>query len=98
MKSACFHRRLEEIVLSPEDKKRIIAQAAEYMKAIQSDGDWTEALAGLYAAAQVIEREMQIQGQAPGEWIREIELVGRRVGTTIMVELEIDFVGNRDVQ
>lgn len=81
-----------------EDKQLIIDQAAEYMKVIRDDGDWTEALAGLYAAAQVIEREMQVQGHAPAAWIKEIELVGRRVGTTIDVELDIDVVGDEDVQ
>ena len=81
-----------------EDKKRVVDQAAEFMKAVRVDGDWTEALAGLYAAAQVIEREMTVQAHVDPGWLKEIELVGRRVGTTIKVELEIDVVGNRDVQ
>lgn len=81
-----------------EDKKRIVAQAAEFMKVVKDDGDWTEALAALYAAAQVIERQMQIHHRVGGRWLDEIQLTGRRIGAGIDIHIEFDVVGNEDVQ
>ena len=83
--------------ISDYDKKRIAAQSQAFMDAIVADGDATEALAGLYSAAQVVERVLLERGLCTVEHLALIQVVGKRVGAAINPVVELDVVGNQDV-
>lgn len=80
------------------DKKRIEGQAAAYMTRVFDDGDWTEALAAFYAAAQVIEREMILRAHADAEYLLHIQLVGKRIGAQMPVAYAEDVVTKKEIQ
>ena len=84
--------------ISDYDRRRIVAQAQAYMHAVVADGDATEALAGLYAAAQVIERFLLNQSLCSVEHLGLIQGLGKRVGATIEPVVELDLIRRKDVQ
>lgn len=77
-------------MLTEEDKKAIATQAAAYFKAIRGDG--TEALAGLYAAAQVIERELLNRGVCDLRHLVFIQAVGKRIGALMDVKVDVETI------
>ena len=85
-------------MISDYDKKRIAAQAQAFMDAIVVDGDATEALAGLYAAAQVIERFLLTQRLCEILHLIQIQAVGKRVGAELKPVVDLDLVGRQDMQ
>jgi len=80
------------------DKRRIADQARAYMTRVLADGDATEALAGLYAAAQVIERVLLERGLCTIEHILQCQWVGKRIGAGLNPVVDVDIVGRKDVQ
>ena len=61
----------------------ILTQASEHF----DDGDATETLASLYAAAQVIERELVGRGHLSLREVAHVQIVGKRVGATLVVNV-----------
>jgi hypothetical protein len=84
-------------MINDDDKRAIAEQAAAYFKAINPQGDGTEALAGLYAAAQVIERTLLAGGHCDPRYLLLIQAVGKRVGAAMDVKVDMEVVGNKDV-
>lgn len=85
-------------MISDYDRKRIAAQAQAFMDAIAEDGDATEALAGLYAAAQVVERVLLIRRLCDVNHLALIQVIGKRVGAGLQPVVDMEFVGRKDVQ
>ena len=85
-------------MINDDDKRAIAEQAAAYFKAINPLGDGTEALAGLYAAAQVIERTLLAGGHCDIPYLLTIQAVGKRVGAIMDVSVDTDVVGRLDTQ
>lgn len=80
------------------DRRRIADQARAYMTQVLADGDATEALAGLYAAAQVIERVLLERRLCSIHHLALIQVVGKRVGAGLNPVVELDLVRRKDVQ
>ena len=85
-------------MISDYDRQRIVAQAQAFMDAIVDDGDATEALAGLHAAGQVIERVLLQRGLCTLDHLAKIQIVGKRVGAGLNPILDLEVVGRKDVQ
>ena len=85
-------------MLRDEDKKRIAVQAQAYADAIFADGDATEALAGLYATAQLIERVLLECGLCTIEHVVHIQAVGKRIGASMTPRVDLNLVRKNDVQ
>jgi hypothetical protein len=84
--------------MNEDDVKAIAAQAQAYFNAIGPHADGTEALAALYAAAQVIERELLAGGHCDLRYIIAIQAAGKRVGAAMNVKIDKEVVGGKDVQ
>jgi len=55
-------------------------------------------LAGLYAAAQVVERVLLERGLCDIKYLARIQAVGKRVGAELNPVVDLDVVGNESVQ
>lgn len=84
-------------MIDDHGKKRIEAQAAAFLSEVFDDGDATEALAALYAAAQAMERELLTRGHVDLRYLVHIQMVGKRVGAGMNLIVDEDVVGNDDV-
>ena len=81
--------------IDDNQKRRIEEQAGVLLEQASThfdDGDATETLASLYAAAQVIERELLGRGHLTLEQVAHIQIVGKRVGTTLVVVVDQEVV------
>ena len=78
-------------MIDEEQKRRIESQASALLTQASDhfdDGDATETLASLYAAAQVIERELVGRGHLTLREVAHVQIVGKRVGATLVVDVE----------
>lgn len=71
-------------------KSRVQGLASAVLDGLNAvgDGDATEALAGLYAAVQVLERELLGRGHLAPDQVLHIQLVGRRLGAAMTVTVD----------
>ena len=81
--------------MDEEQKKRIADLAARLLAFLSQDGDdgdSTEDLASLYAAAQIVERELLAGGHLDMEQLAFIQVVGKRVGALTRVVLKTEVI------
>jgi hypothetical protein len=80
-------------MIDDEQKKRIEAQASHLLEQASELGDdATEALASLYAAAQVIERELLGRGHLDLRQVAYVQVVGKRVGAAMTVAVDEEVI------
>lgn len=84
--------------MTDDDKRRIEAQARAFFEKVFDDGDATEALAGLYAAAQAVERVLLERTHIDPRHLFHIQLVGKRIGVAMAVDLDIETIGAKEIQ
>jgi len=82
--------------LTRDDKIAIRRQAQAYMKVV-GESQWHIALAALYTAAQVIEREMTANFDVEPRLTIALQLAGRRLGIDMGVETDIEYTGKEEV-
>lgn len=76
--------------VSDDQKRRVRALATSLLDGLNAvgDGDATEGLASLYAAVQVVERELLGRGHLSLDQVIFIQRWGRRLGASMNVAVE----------
>lgn len=82
------------MIIGARDKALIEDLATGFLESIA--GDATLALAGLYAAATVLERELLDRGHADARQLIVVQLVAKRVGAAMDVIVDERLVMRRD--
>lgn len=75
------------------DTRESVRQGAADLLSIVSERDTHEQLAALYAAAQVVERELLLAGVTTLTTLAAVQAIGRRTGATLHVDIEHEEKG-----
>lgn len=71
-----------------DDTREAVRQGAADLLSLVSEHDAHEQLAALYAAAQVLERELLLAGVTSLTQLAAVQAIGRRTGATLDVVVE----------